>query len=116
MANYAPNAELLLVSCHLMCLVCVVQMAENHPRRGIMANSAGQPLAWLLNPAGKQASPRLTIWKSCEVCPPLVILGHENVEPLLCLGARIPPTQLAGHPLCPDLFLSLLPATSLPGV
>jgi len=33
-------------------------MAENHHRRGIMANSAGQPLAWLLNPAGKQASPR----------------------------------------------------------
>jgi hypothetical protein len=30
MANYAPNAELLLVSSHLMCLVCVVQMAENH--------------------------------------------------------------------------------------
>src|SRR5215472_1984508 len=58
----------------------------------------------------------LAIWKSCDACPPVAILGHENMETLFSVGARIPRIRLAGHPLCPHLCLGLLPATSLIGM
>jgi hypothetical protein len=47
---------------------------------------------------------------------PLVILGHENVETLLSVGTRIPPIRPTGHPLCPDLSLSLFPQPILIGM
>src|SRR5215472_18538004 len=43
----------------------------------------------------------------------LRLLGHENMETSLSVGARIPRIRLASDPLCPHLCLSLLPATSL---
>src|SRR5215470_15623207 len=58
----------------------------------------------------------LATWKSCDACPPAAILGHENMETLFSVGARIPRIRLAGRPLCPHLCLGLLPATSLIGM
>src|SRR5215472_6566 len=46
----------------------------------------------------------------------LRLLGHENMETSLSVGARIPRIRLASDPLCPHLCLGLLPATSLIGM
>src|SRR5262249_15073809 len=54
--------------------------------------------------------------KSCDACPPPAILGHENLETLPSVGARIPRIRLAGDPLCSDLCLGLLPTASLIGM
>jgi hypothetical protein len=68
-------------------------------------------------PTRKTSSPLISNnLEKLRACPPLVILGHENVETLLSVGAGIPPIRLAGHPLCPDLCLSLPSATSLTGM
>src|SRR6516225_4865777 len=37
--------------------------------------------------------------KSCDACPPPAILGHENLETLPSVGARIPRIRVAGDPL-----------------
>jgi len=52
----------------------------------------------------------------CDACPPPAILGHENLETLPSVGARIPRIRLAGDPLYSDLCLGLLPTTSLIGM
>src|SRR5215470_10446425 len=73
-----------------------------------------------LNGPTDRLSIRKTSWplisdnlESCDACPPAAILGHENLETLPSVGARIPRIRLAGDPLCSDLCLGLLPTASL---
>src|SRR5262249_27002266 len=81
------------------------------------------PHAVLIAAPPEALSIRKTSWplisdnlESCDACPPAAILGHENLETLPSVGARIPRIRLAGDPLCSDLCLGLLPTTSLIGM